>query len=300
MSAFTSDGSSGAVRVVCQRVCGAELLLDGEDAWAKMAHGLIVYVSFTKDVTPEILPRVARAIAHFNVVTKGNWGDGTKPVSAHELVCQRKERCGVMVIPQAGLCAKIKSKALQYRGQCDKAVGMELYGMFCELLRREICSEGGGKSASSAKTAEAQAAGAVSPDVPPTEMFHGHPDFSAWDEETGLPTLMADGETAVSKSKRKKLAKLQKSHAKKHKAYLENPEQYRESIEAGQKAKQEAQVVHAAGGSSGGSGGGLQEEGMANSEHLPFIQGTFGNRQGLRVDASCGPFTHAFAFGGGN
>ena len=104
---------------------------------------------------------------------------------------------------------------------------------------------------------------------------------------------MADGETAVSKSKRKKLAKLQKAHAKKHKAYLENPEQYKESIEAGKKAKLEAQTKTSA------AGGGTQEEGLANSEHLTFIQGTFGNRQGLRVDASCGPFTHAFAFGGG-
>ena len=281
MSAFTSDGSSGAVRVVCQRVHGAELLLDGADTWAKMEHGLIVYVSFTKAVTAEILPRVAKAVAHFNVVTKGNWGDGTKPVSAHELVCKRKESCGVMVIPQAGLCAKIKGKVLQYRGQCDKAVGMELYGVFCDLLKQEICSEGGSK-ANNGGSAKSGAQEAVSPEVPPREMFFSHPDFSAWDQETGLPTLMADGETPVSKSKRKKLVKLQRAQEKKHKAYLESPEQYKESLEAGRKAKQGARAESAD---------------SAESEHLTFIQGTFGNRQGLRVDASCGPFTHAFAFG---
>ena len=106
---------------------------------------------------------------------------------------------------------------------------------------------------------------------------------------------MADGETAVSKSKRKKLIKLQKAQGKKHKAYLENPELYNATIEAGKKAKLEAQTKTSA----AGDGSQEEEADMPNSEHLTFIQGTFGNRQGLRVDASCGPFTHAFAFGGG-
>lgn len=280
MSSFVSDGSSGAVRVVCQRVCSAELLLDGDNEWAKMEHGLIVYISFSKKATREILPRVAKAVANFNIVTRGNWGDGTQPMSARQLVAEQKEPCGVMVIPQAGLCAKIKGKTLQYREQCTRDLGMELYGEFCHLLKREICTAASRKNAGTS----GKETMSVGPHVPPKNMFLGG-QFSSWSEDTGLPTRMMNGEP-VSKSKLKKLVKLQKAQEKRYMAYLENPDQYLKSVDEVSKAK--AGAATAAGSDSEGS------------EYLTFICGTFGNRQGLRVDASCGPFSHAFAFGVAN
>ncbi len=378
MSALAVDGSSGSVRVVVQRVAGASLLVDNADDWRAMGAGVIVYVSFTTRAAAGLMPRVAKKIANLPVVTKGNWGDGTRPVSPRELVqvragcptvnflravlcfiltqlarlsrslslslsllrslslslclslslffepcarAQAGEMCGVMVIPQAGLCAKIKGKSLQYRGQAPKDVGQELYGVFCTALLEAVVVPGdsNGKSKNNGKSKSKGGAADVSPDVSPEDMFRlGLPYagmFAAFDE-TGLPTHVqrmaggrgevgagggaataaavsggnsaaaADGDgapVAISKSKRKKLLKARAAHQKRHEAYLSDPESFREAIAA--RAAAAGDRIDA---ESGGE--------VPVPPHLTFITGTFGNRQGLKLDASCGPFTHAFTF----
>ena len=45
-------------------------------------------------------------------------------------------------------------------------------------------------------------------------------------------------------------------------------------------------------------GSDLPEPIQATQDSFPIrvVAGTFGNRQGLRLDATCGPFTHQFTF----
>ena len=233
-----------------------------------------------------------------------------------------------MVIPQAGLCAKIKGKSLQYRGQAPKDVGKELYQMFCSALLEEVVAprDNNGKSKNNGSNLNRKGgAASVSPDVPPEDMFRlGLPYagmFAAFDE-TGLPTHVyvagkreelrggggeggggaagaatepgarsvpaADTDApvppvAISKSKRKKLLKARTAHQKRHQAYLSDPEGFHGAVAA--------RTVAIGGTEEADSG-----QGVKIPSHLTFITGTFGNRQGLNVDASCGPFTHAFTF----
>ena len=245
---------------------------------------MIVYVSFLSR-RHDILPSVAKAIANFNIITRAIGVAGTQPLSARQLVTENKEPCGVMVIPQAGLCAKLKGKAPRYRAVC-KDIGMELCSEFCDLLKTEICASTPRKPASHESSKKKM--WSVGPHVSPKVMFLDDLNYASWDRETGLPTHMADGETPVSKSKRKKLIKLQKAQEKRHKAYLADPDKYLKSVDEGAKAK--AAIASA----------GAAEDDLAHSQYLTFIKGTFGNRQGLRVDASCGPFSHAFSFGAAN
>lgn len=57
------------------------------------------------------------------------------------------------------------------------------------------------------------------PSIPSTDLFFNSMEYSAWDQNTGLPTHNAQGQP-LTKSAVKKLKKLQDGHAKKHEKWL--------------------------------------------------------------------------------
>jgi D-Tyr-tRNAtyr deacylase len=281
-----ADGSSGKIRVAIQRVNSAKLLIDNNKKYCSMNNGLIVYISFTSDCTLETIPKAASQIANLPVVTLGNWGDGSKPRSIRDFV-QSGESIGMMIIPQAGMVSKIKGKTLQYRRQASKADGMKLYKSFCSLVVKAVVdteenqsNAGGNGNNNNSKR--------IPPNVLPSELFiqYYKEKYSEFDDD-GIPTKTFDGDP-IAKSQRKKLLKKKQAQEKKYKRYIANPDQF---------AKEIAETLH------------VSEETPESKEEvtdqkkdftLPsnftFIQGTFGNRQGLQLNAECGPFTHSFTF----
>jgi D-Tyr-tRNAtyr deacylase/ribosomal protein L12E/L44/L45/RPP1/RPP2 len=306
---MASDGSSGKVRLAVQRVNSASLLMDNKDTWSTMANGLICYISFTTLCTSEDLPKVAKAIAHLPVATLGAWGDGSKPRSIRDFI-QEGKSMGLMLVPQAGMVSKIKGKTLQYRNQANKDVGRTLYEEFCHLIVRCIVDEQIEVTTSSNNAEKKNKR--VSPDVPAHELFRTHytQDYTEFDDE-GIPTVKVTGE-AISKSQRKKLVKTMKAQDKKYQKWLKNPEQYTAEIAeiAAVAAAAAAAAVAAAASVAPGAEKPetKQEEGNhrnnANSKgghlelppHFTLVTGTFGNRQGLQLNAACGPNLHAYSF----
>ena len=138
------------VRAVVQRCDAAELLVDNAEEWVTIGWGLVVFVSFGKGCTLEVLPKVVKQLLNLPLLTAGVWGDGSTTssivaaarASAASLDCDddgdaaagstRTERGApsVMLIPSAGLISKVKGKGLQYRGQCDKDESKQLYTHF--------------------------------------------------------------------------------------------------------------------------------------------------------------------------
>ena len=96
-------------KIVAQRANSSSLLLDNKDSWASLDRSLIISISFTKAATIDILPKVVKGILNMPVLTMGEWGDGTKPVSLSTLI---EKKCGkdfgLMIIPAAALNCKLK------------------------------------------------------------------------------------------------------------------------------------------------------------------------------------------------
>ena len=282
MTSLSADGSSGKIKVVVQRCNSASLLIDNDKQWQSISNGIVIYLSFTTLCTPEDISKAAIQIANLPVATLTNWGDEQKPQSVRDY-CQQNVEIGIMLIPQAGLVSKIKGKSLQYRNQAPKETGRKLYKCFCN----EICRAVVDKEIKKVNVGKKELR---DPRTSPINLFRQHytKDYSTFDEE-GVPTTDINGET-VSKSKRKKLIKAQKAQEKLHNKYLIDPGPYEDVI---------AEIDTAAGNNSNNESKGEeqeQEEAIELPKHFQFVCGTFGNRQGLKIDAECGPFTHSYTF----
>ena len=276
---LTADGCSGKIRVAVQRVNSASLLVDNEDEWISMDAGVIVYLSFTSDCTTEDVPKAASLISNLPVATKGNWGDGSKPKSLRDFA-KAGESIGLMIIPRAGMVSKIKGKSLQYQRQAPRSSSELFYQHFCQEMIRAVVSDSSASAPSESKRV------AVSPAVSPSDLFRLYyaDDYGSFDDE-GLPITTSKGEE-MSKSQIKKLKKLVKAHNKKHEKWLKNPQQSEADF-----AEQQRLL---------GAAAESKEQAQSGDVEVPkwltFVKGTFGNRQGLRVNAECGPFTHSFSF----
>ena len=146
----SSKASAGPVRVVAQRVNGAELKAVGS-----IQRGLVVFVSFNTSlgedstVAASACEKAARAILAVPLLSMGEWGDGSKPEGFLKLVAKRgDDALGVLVVPQANLHAKRKGTgALSYRAQLAKDAARGAYAAFCHGLRAalfEAASAGSG------------------------------------------------------------------------------------------------------------------------------------------------------------
>jgi hypothetical protein len=247
---------------------------------------------------------------------RGSGGGGEKSGSGSEksgflrfLSRQAAEppRCpvSIVVIPQAGLTSKIAPTghgALKYHAQAGKALGAALYAEFVGLLRAQTRAAvhgappptGAALGADFERRKQERAAQSC---VDPATMFRAvgaggafEGKFGAWDDATGLPTHDAAGEP-LAKSQLKKLKKAQQVQASK----FEKARKRRlEEGEAAAAAPAAADRGPAAPAPAPAPGAGSVE--ARGDDVVRVIAGTFGNRQGFRMVAECGPFVHTFAF----
>lgn len=170
-----------------------------------------------------------------------------------------------MLIPQAGLFSKLKGKYLQYRQQCGKEKGAELYAELVARLRKRADQLTAPKTSKPVLTEPE-----FDLDIEPTELFRTVPKFAdrfAEFDAKGLPTKIKD-DSDVPKGELKKLKKTLAKHVAHRKA----------------KAEAESAAVKES------------EAPVDDSKGVYLIAGTFGNRQGLRMTCEAGPFTHMFTF----
>jgi hypothetical protein len=91
-------------KIIAQRANSASLLLDNKSLWASLGRCLIVSISFTNAATVEILHKVVKGILNMPVLTNGEWGDGTKPVSLTTLIEGGNSKdWGLMIIPAVSI-----------------------------------------------------------------------------------------------------------------------------------------------------------------------------------------------------
>jgi D-Tyr-tRNAtyr deacylase len=329
-----------ATTIVVQRVDRASLLLDNADEWSSIGRGLVVYVSFHKGADTGCLDKVAKNLLDLPVLppsADGQWGDGNDPVSfatlckrrrdisaaSGEPECHKGDLPGIMLVPQAGLVSSHKRGRLQYHGQLDPATGRRLYAGLVAALRTHLIQ------LTSPETPSDEARGAAwatkrpvkaGAEVPPARLFSIDARFAgrySTFDASGLPLTTTDGET-LSKGSRKKLAKIQAAHAKKHSTFLAKGGVVDEAALAKAEAlassparpmapESERAEAMLASGEHGDNAelckvlarAMIADERLSEEERgcLPkLVVGTFGNRQGLRLDAGLGPFTHTFVW----
>jgi hypothetical protein len=130
--------------------------------------GMLVYISFSKVATSDVVQRAAKTILNLPIQTEGAWGDGSSTKSILQAAAaananaeasnQQRQQQGkvattntnnnnsnnvsIMLVPQANLIAKVtrNGKSVQYRDQIDKKQGEELYNLFVQYVK-EILTE---------------------------------------------------------------------------------------------------------------------------------------------------------------
>lgn len=298
-SAELAAPSVERLRLVLQRADSCRLLLNADgpsEAWAQSGTALIVYISFTGELErsaaeerARTIDEAVRAVLNVPIMTRGRWGDGEKTESVVELADPQKPGgVTVVVVPQASLAVKLKAggRTASYRALASREAGAKLYDEFVSALRDGAAA--GGRPAAAARDgdqaarhAEEVARKRAAALVPPAELFRGGEHagkFSAWDER-GVPTADADG-AALAKNATKKLEKLFASHCKAHEkeAARPAPEAAPEEPKAA-RAPQAQQRVDSA-------------DSAPPEPALRVVAGTYGARQGLCLEAPCGPFSH--------
>ena len=306
-----------AVRLVLQRATSSRILLNADSSterWEETGVALIAYVSFTAEMErcakPEQARRIeqaVRAVLHFPLMTHGQWGDGQKTLSALALcvaACQHGGRqpaaVSIVIVPQASLSCKIRpdGRGASYRALADKEAGAALYASFTSALQAActaaLSAAGLGVAPSHAEQATAheeelqrKRAAAL---VPPDEFFRTGEhagQWGAWDAR-GVPTADAAG-APLAKNALKKLEKAYAAHCKSHEKELARvviaPTAAREGATSGAARNGATAAAETAAQTS-------TEQHAGETAPLQVIAGTYGCRQGLSMDATCGPFVH--------
>lgn len=300
------------VRLVLQRADSCKFLLEADtdaETWVQTGAALLVYVSFTKEMElaarheqQRLMEQAAKAVLHFPIMTHGQWGDGTKTLGAAALAIEERATPGaisLVVVPQASLCCKIKpdGRGASYRSLADKEVGAALYASFVQVLTSmgavalQAAGAGGGGGGSEKSGGDGKAAQAAQYEleaakkraaalIPPDQLFRTGEHagaYSAYDAR-GVPTADAAGEP-LAKNALKKLEKTFATHCKNHDKEVAKggvpAVPAPEASAAGPAAVADAAVAK-----------------LAEDAPLKVVAGSYGRRQGLSIEAACGPFSH--------
>jgi catechol 2,3-dioxygenase-like lactoylglutathione lyase family enzyme/D-Tyr-tRNAtyr deacylase len=288
-------GAEGCVNIVVQRVEEASLLVDNADAWVSINAGLLVYVSFAQGASSDGVARAAKALLSLPLCTpSGQWGDGSS-VDSYLRICRQQAEAStplleLLVVPQAALSGRVgrKHRGLTYVDQVEKETGRGLYDEFVAALRGTV-SELTAPALSGAELAaeysaqfQAKQAAAKAAALQPPELLFRTAEYSAWDGR-GMPTHDAAGEE-VSKNAKKKLEKRMKvATAKYLKAAAAPAPTAAPPTAAAVENKQEKGKEDVKG---------RRAAPCTNDDGSVVKCGTFGNRQGLRISATGGPFCH--------
>ena len=133
----------------------------------------------------------------------------------------------------------------------------------------------------------------LDPSIPPESVLRDDPRYGSWDDATGLPRTVRNGDddgqhVPLTKSATKRLRKLLDAHAKRHAKW---------KAEKNTSGTTTAQV-----GSPSAETPPVTSEKMdmvvvdwdALLRDAPVVAGSFGKRQGLELQSDMGPFCHVF------
>jgi hypothetical protein len=215
---------------------------------------------------------------------------------------------------------KSQGKSIQYHGQIDRDRGHELYGLFVDSIRAGIILEAAhhhdddgssnrqelppgflawktqrDKQLMMPVPTTTTATALLDPAVSETQVFRSDPIYGSFDNATGFPLTLANGQF-VSKSAAKKLRKIYDAHAQKHLKYTMR-------IQPSSPSPPGLCVVAAT-----RTATPVVDDDVApqQQQHQPqwsvwmescrtkcqVVTGSFGKRQGLELVSDMGPFCH--------
>jgi D-tyrosyl-tRNA(Tyr) deacylase len=156
-----TTASSSCIRVVCQSVLSASLLVDNVQRRVSIGQGVIFYVSFIGPSISEVdVDNSVGALLNGNVFVleppppatavplsplptaevQPSASPTTAPapprVKASSILSKTDIDC--LIIPQATLAGRLKGKAVQYHDQCPKDRGQILYDRFVQKMRSTL------------------------------------------------------------------------------------------------------------------------------------------------------------------
>ena len=183
-----------------------------------------------------------------------------------------------------------------------------LYETFKEILKEALMNARGGSNDSGVgKRKKTQPEGALA-STSPKDMFEKPPFKGLYMnfDEHGFPSHDSNGQL-LTKSMSKKLNKLYKRQVKRHEKFLKNPDAFKDELElVNNMVKEKFRLVkpnsiveETTAATMVPEDNQPQKKLVVVDEKLLPIQlvcGTFGNRQGLKVNAECGPFSHVVEF----
>lgn len=247
--------------------------MDNNEKWLSTQRAMILFISFANGTDAARIKTAAQSLLGLPLVTRGNWGDGSDPLSILTLLqtaTPEDEPISVVVIPQASLTARARGKSLQYHSQLDKLASQDAYVGFLAALQE----------------AALEASLSTQFKRGPYEGLYGS--YS----KPGVPLTLVSGE-ALTNHQKKALDKVHREGlAKMERLKQARLERWR-SVVLGE-SKDGTSSQDTANGRA--RVGGPEEWGQQEEEVLPVLAGTFGNRQGLRITGDCGPFTHVFRY----
>ncbi|KAG8449621.1 hypothetical protein GDO86_016309 [Hymenochirus boettgeri] len=120
-------------RVVLQQCLFAKLQVkppdqDSEAEWVEINRGMVAYVCFFKGAEDSVIPKMVNSLLN----VKLSESDNGKRVSILDLPGD------VLIVPQATLGGKMKSRGMQYHSNAGKELGMELYDSLIAQCHREL------------------------------------------------------------------------------------------------------------------------------------------------------------------
>lgn len=186
------------------------------------------------------------------------------------------------------LQVKSQGKSIQYHGQVDKETGQQLYHYFCDclcaiILERQclrLNNEQPEWFLERQKALQAAQSSTPSPDLAPNQLFRDATKYSAWDDD-GFPINNNEG-APVSKSALKKLRKQLDAHTKRNDKWrTQHPGQLPIDFAEEQRRQSQLVLIDKA-----------RWESVLDPTYCRVVCGSFGLRQGLRVDSDMGPFCH--------
>ena len=124
--------SSPSMKIVIQHCNSAELLTDNVGQYVRVNKGAILYVCFLKGITQKVVEKAVKEL-RTGKIFRETAGDGTS-AGASKPVTLFATGCDLLVVPQASIAGKLKSKTLQHHNQVDKVTGLEMWQFFLSTL----------------------------------------------------------------------------------------------------------------------------------------------------------------------
>lgn len=258
-----SVSKTAGMKVAIQRANSASILVDNDSTWVEMGRGLVVYFAFSEGITDAGVAAAAKAVVNLPLLTMGQWGDGSKNQSIVDLM-KTAECWDPLDLSDGG---SVGVMVVPQASMVSKFKGKSL------KYHSQLDKEKGRAlyvkflSLLQQEACEAQL----------LSLFGAGKQSGASTkfDKRGVPVTDAQGKP-LDKSEKKKNDKIYREAAKELQDLA---------------SRREARWSTAVASSEVGTG-----ESLEAGEVLRVVAGTFGNRQGLKLDSFCGPLTHVFEF----